>query len=57
MKKLQEAVKTLETMDVLFSAGMRPDANVWQLHDLKLKYGDWLQKAGIESSEEPEKND
>ena len=57
MKKLQEAVKTLETMDVLFNAGMRPDGDAWQLHDLKLKYGKYrLEKAGIKSPEEPEKN-
>lgn len=39
VKKLKENVKTLETMDVLFNAGMRPDGDAWQLHDLKLKYG------------------
>jgi hypothetical protein len=39
LKKLQENVKNLETMDVLFNAGMRPDGDAWQLHDLKLKYG------------------
>jgi|WetSurMetagenome_2_1015567.scaffolds.fasta_scaffold43181_3 hypothetical protein len=57
MKKLQEAVKTLETMDVLFNAGMRPDGDAWQLHDLKLKYGKYrLEKAGIKGSEVPDKN-
>jgi hypothetical protein len=56
-KKLQENVKTLETMEVLFNAGMRPDGDAWQLHDLKLKYGKYrLEKEGIKSSEEPEKN-
>jgi hypothetical protein len=39
LKKLQENVKNLETMDVIFKAGMRPDGDAWQLHDLKLKYG------------------
>ena len=38
-KKLGENVKNLEAMDVIFKAGMRPDGDAWQLHDLKLKYG------------------
>lgn len=40
-KKLRTAVEQLEMMDTLFKAGMRPDAESWQLHDLKLKYGKW----------------
>jgi len=40
-KKLRKAVEQLEMMDTLFKAGMRPDADSWQLHDLKLKYGRW----------------
>ena len=56
LKKLQENVKTLETMDVLFNAGMRPDGDAWQLHDLKLKYGKYrLEQAGIKGQEEPKK--
>jgi hypothetical protein len=39
--KLRKAVEQLEMMDTLFKAGMRPDADSWQLHDLKLKYGKW----------------
>jgi hypothetical protein len=39
LKKLKENVASLEVMDALFSAGMRPDGDAWQLHDLKLKYG------------------
>jgi hypothetical protein len=38
-KKLKKAVEQLEMMDTLFKAGMCPDADTWQLHDLKLKYG------------------
>lgn len=38
-KKLRKAVEQLETMDTLFRAGLRPDGDSWQLHDLKLKYG------------------
>ena len=37
--KLKSAVEQLEMMDTLFKAGMRPDADSYQLHDLKLKYG------------------
>ncbi len=40
-KKLRKAVETLEMMDTLFKAGMRPDGDTYQLHDLKLKYGKW----------------
>ena len=40
-KKLSKAVETLEMMDTLFKAGMRPDDDTYQLHDLKLKYGKW----------------
>ena len=39
LKKLKENISNLETMDTLFNAGMRPDGDTWQLHDLKLKYG------------------
>ncbi|MBN1761301.1 MAG: hypothetical protein JW863_23455 [Chitinispirillaceae bacterium] len=38
-KKLRKAVEQLEMMDTLFKAGMRPDDDTYQLHDLKLKYG------------------
>jgi len=38
-KKLRKAVEQLEMMETLFKAGMSPDADTWQLHDLKLKYG------------------
>lgn len=37
-KKLRKAVEQLEMMDTLFKAGMRPDGDAYQLHDLKLKY-------------------
>ncbi len=37
--KLRKAVEELETMDTLFRAGLRPDGDTYQLHDLKLKYG------------------
>jgi hypothetical protein len=37
--KLKKAVETLEVMDAMFRAGMRPDADEYLLHDLKLKYG------------------
>jgi hypothetical protein len=40
-KKLRRAVEQLEMMDTLFKAGMRPDGDTYQLHDLKLKYGKW----------------
>lgn len=38
-KKLRKTVEQLEVMETLYKAGMRPDADTWQLHDLKLKYG------------------
>lgn len=38
LKKLNETVKTLEMMDSLFQAGLRPDSDTYHLHDLKLKY-------------------
>ena len=38
-KKLRKAIENLEVMDTLFRAGMRPDGDAYQLHDLKLKYG------------------
>ncbi|MBN2036576.1 MAG: hypothetical protein JW768_07515 [Chitinispirillaceae bacterium] len=54
MKKLQDTVRSLEAMDVIFNAGMRPDGDAWQLHDLKLKYGRYrLEKAGIVTQEKP----
>jgi hypothetical protein len=37
--ELRKNVQNLEVMDVMFKAGMRPDGDAWQLHDLKLKYG------------------
>ncbi|MFP4014420.1 MAG: hypothetical protein ACLFVQ_10070 [Chitinispirillaceae bacterium] len=37
--KLKEAVEQLEMLDTLFRAGMTPDGDSYQLHDLKLKYG------------------
>lgn len=39
LSKLEETVNTLQMMDSLFQAGLRPDADQYQLHDLKLKYG------------------
>ena len=39
LKQLKKAVEQLELMDTLFKAGMQPDGDTWQLHDLKLKYG------------------
>ena len=36
---LRRNVDNLEAMDAIFKAGMRPDAETWQLHDLKLQYG------------------
>lgn len=41
LKKLKQTVDSLDAMDVIFKAGMRPDGDTWQLHDLKLKYGKW----------------
>jgi hypothetical protein len=38
VKKLQKAHDQLKLLDALYSAGMRPDAEAWQLHDCKLKY-------------------
>lgn len=40
-KQLKKNVEQLEMMDTLFRAGMRPDGESYQLHDLKLKYGKW----------------
>jgi len=37
--KLLKTVETLELMDTLFRAGLRPEGDEYQLHDLKLKYG------------------
>jgi hypothetical protein len=45
--KLRKAVEQLEMMDTLFKAGMRPDGDTYQLHDLKLKYGKFrIEKIG-----------
>lgn len=37
--RLKKNVEQLKVMDALFQAGMRPDADSFQLHDCKLKYG------------------
>jgi hypothetical protein len=37
--RLTKNVEQLRMMDTLFSAGMRPDPETYQLHDCKLKYG------------------
>jgi hypothetical protein len=37
--RLKKNVEQLQMMDTLFSAGMTPDAETYQLHDCKLKYG------------------
>ena len=37
-RQLRKALENIEVMDTLFKAGMRPDGDTWQLHDLKLKY-------------------
>lgn len=37
-EKLKKTLDRLEAMDMLFSAGMRPDGDQYLLHDLKLKY-------------------
>lgn len=37
--RLRKNVEQLQMMDTLFSAGMTPDAQGYQLHDCKLKYG------------------
>jgi hypothetical protein len=39
LTKLQRTMQTLEAMNALFTAGMRPEAEEFLLHDLKLKYG------------------
>jgi hypothetical protein len=39
MKKLKAVVEQLELMDTLFKAGMQPDGDTYQIHDLKLRYG------------------
>ncbi len=51
--KLRKAVEQLEMMDTLFKAGMRPDGDTYQLHDLKLKYG----KFRIEKIDKASKGD
>jgi hypothetical protein len=48
VEKLKKAVEQLDVMEALFKAGMRPDADEYLLHDLKLKYGKIrLEKEGI----------
>jgi hypothetical protein len=37
--RLRKNVEQLQMMDTLFKAGMSPDADTYQLHDCKLKYG------------------
>jgi hypothetical protein len=37
--RLAKNVERLQMMDTLYTAGMRPDADSYQLHDCKLKYG------------------
>jgi hypothetical protein len=37
--RLRKNVEQLQMMNTLFSAGMTPDAETFQLHDCKLKYG------------------
>jgi hypothetical protein len=37
--RLRKNVEQLQMMDTLFKAGMSPDAETYQLHDCKLKYG------------------
>jgi hypothetical protein len=36
---LKKNVEQLEMFDTLYKAGMRPDAETYQVHDCKLKYG------------------
>jgi len=38
-KQLRKNVDQLRMLDTLFSAGMRPDAQTYQIHDCTLKYG------------------
>lgn len=46
LKKLQNSVSQLESIDILFKAGLQPQGDMYQLHDLKLKYGKYrLSKA------------
>jgi len=40
-KQLQKNVDQLRLFDTLYNAGMRPDAQSFQIHDCKLKYGIW----------------
>jgi hypothetical protein len=37
--RLRKNVEQLQMMDTLFKAGMSPDAETYQLHDCKFKYG------------------
>jgi len=39
MGVLKKNVEQLEMFDTLFKAGMQPDAETYQVHDCKLKYG------------------
>jgi hypothetical protein len=46
--RLRKNVEQLQMMDTLFSAGMTPDAEAYQLHDCKLKYGKYrLEKLSV----------
>ncbi len=45
--KLEKNVELLETMDALFSSGMRPEGDEFLLHDLKLKYGKFRLKKKV----------
>lgn len=39
MKLLKKNVESLEMMETLFKAGLRPEGDDYLLHDLKLKFG------------------
>jgi hypothetical protein len=49
--KLKANVDNLEAMDALFKAGLRPDGDAWQLHDLKLRYGKMRLERSLKSGE------
>jgi hypothetical protein len=55
IKALKKAVEQLEMMDTLFKAGMRPDGDAYQLHDLKLKYGKYRLEKVKSRSDTPSK--
>ncbi len=47
VKLVQKAFDQLKVLDALYTAGMRPDPESWQLHDCKLKYASYrLEKNG-----------